>query len=105
VPQLPAGRYDLQVWKVGGSYVSAAEPYALVYSFTSPALSVTHSSAAVTVSWPVYPAGYLLESTTNLLAANSWNTNYPAPVISQGQNQLVVATTTNSPMFFRLVLP
>ena len=106
VPNLPAGRYDLQVWKAGGSYVSAAEPYALAYAFTAPPLTVSRTSAtSATVSWPVYPAGYLLESTTNLLASGGWNTNYPAPAVNQAQNQMVVATTTNSPTFFRLVLP
>ena len=105
VPNLPAGRYDLQVWKAGGSgIVSAAEPYALAYQFYSTALNITRTSAtSTTLSWPVYPAGFLVGSAGSLSAA-SWNTNYPSPVIVQKQNQLVLAAT-NAAMFFRLVLP
>lgn len=105
VPRLPAGRYDLQVWKAGGSTVSAAEPYALAYTFAAVPLTVATAAGNVTVSWPVYPAdGFMLASTTNLLSAGAWNTNYPAPSVVQGQNEIVLGTT-NTPVFFRLVLP
>jgi hypothetical protein len=105
VPNLPAGRYDLQVWKAGGTgTVSAAEPYALAYQFYSTSLVITRTSAtSTTLSWPVYPAGFLVGSATNLRSA-AWNTNYPAPVVVQNQNQLVLGVT-NAAMFFRLILP
>ena len=40
VPQLAQGRYDLQVWKAGGTTVTTSETYALAWEFFSTALSV-----------------------------------------------------------------
>jgi len=107
VPRLPAGRYDLQVWKAGGaSEVTTAEPYALAFEFFAMPLSITGSGTNVTLAWPVYPAGFGVESTTNLPEAGGWNTNYPAPVVNGalGLNQLVLPET-NGVAFFRLHRP
>lgn len=92
VPQLPPGRYDLQVWKAGGvpgvNIVSAAETYALAWAFVSPTLMPTQSGAGDALEWPLYPAGYQVESTTNL-ASPVWTTNYlSGPVITNGQYYL-----------------
>jgi len=107
VPQLPAGRYDLQVWKAGGlGLVSTAEPYALAFEFFVMPLSITKSGSNVRLSWPVYPSGFEVESTTNLQEAGGWNTNYPTPVVNAalGLNQLTVGGT-NGVEFFRLSRP
>jgi hypothetical protein len=103
VPKLPAGRYDLQVWKAGGfNTVSSAEPYALAFEFFAMPLSITDTATNVTLAWPVYPAGFVLESTTNLLSG-AWNTNYPSPTVNAALslNQLTLGLT-NAAEFFRL---
>ncbi|MGO8838419.1 MAG: S8 family serine peptidase [Limisphaerales bacterium] len=104
VPNLPPGRYDLQVWKAGGSYVSSSETYALAFEFFSMSLGIVRSGTNVVFQWPVYPAGFVLESATNLNAPVSWNTNGPAPVVTNNQNS-VVAGVTNTSQFFRLWRP
>jgi len=107
VPRLPAGRYDLQVWKAGGpGEVSTAESYALAFEFFAIPLSLTKTAVNVTLAWPVYPAGFVVESSTNLLLTGGWNTNYPAPVVdaASGLNQLTVGVTSATE-FFRLNRP
>ena len=107
VPQLPAGRYDLQVWKAGGaSEVSTAEPYALAFEFFAMPLSIIKTGTNVTLAWPVYPAGFVIQSASSLPGTGAWNTNYPAPVVAAalGLNQLVVPVT-NAVTFFRLSRP
>jgi len=106
VPRLPAGKYDLQVWKAGGTnMVSPSEAYALAFEFFSVPLSIGKTAATTTLSWPVYPAGFRLASTTNpALPLGWWNTNYPAPTINQSQNQIAL-TTSNTAEFFQLIRP
>jgi hypothetical protein len=105
VPQLGAGRYDLQVWKPGGTNtVSSGENYALAWEFVSPSLAIARSGTNLTVTWPVYPAGFVLEGETNL-SAGAWSTNnLPAAVITNGQNWLRL-DTAKSGQFFRLHQP
>ena len=106
VPRLPAGRYDLQVWKAGGNNtVSAAEPYALAWEFFDPSLSINKDGGNVTLSWPVYPAGFRLASAPSLLTpAVSWYTNYAAPAVVQSRNQITLGTS-NTVQFFQLIRP
>jgi hypothetical protein len=104
VPKLPQGRYDLQVLKKGGSYVTPGETYALAFEFFSLSLSATQSGANFVLCWPVYPAGFVLVSTTNLISPGLWSTNHPAPVVTNNQNY-VVLNATNRNLFFRLRRP
>jgi hypothetical protein len=103
VPKLPQGRYDLQVLKKGGSYVSANETNALAYEFFSTPLNITNSGTNVVIKWPIYPAGFVLEAATNL-AAPVWNTNNPAAAVINGQNCVTLGATNDS-KFFRLRRP
>jgi hypothetical protein len=106
IPQLPAGRYDLQVVKSGGSYVSASEPYALAYSFTPPpVLKSGHQGTNAVLTWPLYPDGYALEATNRLAPVMAWSlANLPSPIITNGTYQ-VTLPATNSTEFFRLATP
>lgn len=104
VPNLAQGRYDLQVWKAGGSFVSSSETYALAFEFFSMPLDIARSGTNVVLQWPLYPAGFVLESATNLNPPVSWNTNGPAPVVTNNQNSVVVGVT-NTSQFFRLRRP
>ncbi len=106
VPRLPAGRYDLQVWKAGGNplaIVSAAEPYALAWAYVAPKLSVAKSGSNASLTWPAYPAGYQVQTTMDLLSA--WSTaNLPAASVMDSMNTLS-APMTNDAQFFRLHAP
>jgi hypothetical protein len=103
--KLPQGRYDLQVWKAGGSgIVSTSEAYALAFEFFSMSLNVAKSGTNVVLKWPVYPTGFILESTTNLISPILWSTNNPAPAVTNNQN-CVTLGATNGSQFFRLRRP
>ena len=105
VPKLAPGRYDLQVWKAGGlGIVSAAETYALAWEFFSESLNVVKSGGNVSISWPVYPDGFVLETATNLVPSVAWSANNPAPAVTNNQN-VVLLGATNLAQFFRLQRP
>ncbi|MGA2240942.1 MAG: S8 family serine peptidase [Verrucomicrobiota bacterium] len=103
VPKLPPGRYDLQVFKSGGAMVSTNETYALAFEFFSTPLNIASFGTNVVLKWPIYPAGFVLQGATNL-AAPVWNTNNPAPAVTNGQNSVTLGAT-NSSRFFRLRRP
>jgi len=71
---LYAGRYDLQVWKGGGTTVTTNEAYALAFEFFPQPILNARKRIEYTVTWPFYPAGFLVEAATNLISS-SWNTN------------------------------
>jgi hypothetical protein len=104
VPNLAQGRYDLQVWKAGWSFVSSSETYALAFEFFSLPLGIVRSGTNVVLQWPLYPAGFVLESAANLNPPASWNTNGPASVVTNNQNSVVMGIT-NTSLFFRLWRP
>lgn len=105
VPRLAQGRYDLQVWKVGGSFVTNAEPYALAWGIFSESLTVQRAGTNIALSWPAYPAGFAVASAANLNSPIVWSTNnIPPPVFTN--NQMVLwLSPANSAQFFRLQTP
>lgn len=106
VRQLPQGRYDLQVWKAGGSgIVTTNETYALAWEIVSELLNVNGSGTNLVLRWPVYPDGYTVASALSLTPPIIWSTNgVPAPIITNGQNKVVIPRTSND-QFFRLQTP
>jgi hypothetical protein len=106
VPQLAQGRYDLQVWKAGGSaIVSTAEPYGLAWEIFSQTLSAGKSGGNAYLSWPAYPAGFAVAAAASLNSPINWSTNnLPAPVYTNHQMVLWLSAT-NSAQFFRLQTP
>jgi hypothetical protein len=108
VPQLPPGRYDLQVLKNGGfgttgKKITTTETYALAFEFFCPTLQIAESHTNVVVTWPVYPAGFALESAADL-TANAWIPYATAPVVTNNLNQVVVGAG-GAGQFFRLRRP
>ena len=105
VPQLAAGSYDLEVFKNGGTnVVSDSEIYALAWAFVAPTLSLAQSGTNAVLTWPVYPAGFGVESATNLILP-VWSTNaFSSSVITNRMNSLRL-NTTNAEQFFRLRSP
>jgi hypothetical protein len=107
IPQLPSGRYDLQVLKKGGNgtnFISASETYALAFEFFNLRVSFTHSGTNVVLTWPVYPTGFTLQSTPNLISPATWSTVNIAPVVTNNQNSVTISAATGNP-FFRLIRP
>jgi len=105
IPKLAQGRYDLQVWKAGGTgIVSAAEPYALAFEFFSDTVSLSQSGTNTVIAWPVYPASFLVESATNLVSPVWITNNLPVATITNGNNRILLPAT-NANQFFRLRRP
>jgi hypothetical protein len=106
LPHLAPGRYDLQVWMSasGINIANNSEPYALAWEFFSTSLRITNSAGNVSVSWPVYPAGFLVESVTSLISPN-WTTNNLPTAIITNNNNCVLLNATNAGQFFRLRRP
>jgi len=104
VPKLAPGRYDLQVLKKGGSFVSAGEPYALAWEFFTETLNASKSGTNVVLSWPVFPDGFHVEATANLSAPNWSASGLPSPVVTNNRN-MILLNAANAPQFFRLRTP
>ena len=105
LPRLAQGRYDLQVVKCGGSTVSAAEPYALAFEFFSLPLKVVTSGTNLVLNWPVYPTGFVIESTANILTGAAWHSLSNLVVtVTNGQNYALLSVT-NVNLTFRLMRP
>lgn len=106
VRQLSQGRYDLQVWKAGGTgIVSTNEAYALAWEIVSDFLKVTEAGTNVLLSWPDYPAGYTVAWTPSLTPPVAWSTNsIPSPTLTNGQEVISLPRNSNV-QFFRLQSP
>jgi hypothetical protein len=100
VPQLPPGRYDLEVLKHGGANTTASETYALAFEFFSVQLTVTPTAGGLLLNWPVYPDGFQPQSTASLTAP-SWNWVNSTLTITNGQYHVLVGTGITTE-YFRL---
>jgi hypothetical protein len=102
---LPPGRYDLQVLKHGGTTTtSPSETYALAFEFFAIPLTIAKSGTDAVLTWPVYPAGFVLESTASLDPPGIWSTVNVNPVITNSQNHVVLNDASGN-QFFRLRRP
>jgi len=104
VGKLSPGGYDLQVLKHGGVMVSPAETYALAFEFFAIPLSIGSSSGNVALTWPIYPAGFRLESNASPTQPTNWSSANVTPIITNNQN-LVILNPAAGNNFFRLVRP
>ena len=104
IPQLPQGRYDLQVLKHGGTTVSLSETYALAFEFFALRLTIAPSGNGVALTWPAYPAGFFLESAPSLNAPVTWTAVNLTPLLINQQNRLVISPASGA-QFFRLSRP
>lgn len=98
---VPPGRYDLQVLKYGGSpangNLTSSETYALAWEFFAHPLDCVITNGNALLSWPVYPAGFLLQSTPDL--STGWSTVNLARTIANGTNQVSVPVTGSNQLF------
>jgi hypothetical protein len=106
VIELPAGRYDLQVFKNGGptKRITSGETYALGFEMFAMRLNIERSPAGVIVSWPVYPAGFCLQSTDALGPSVVWSPVTIPTVVVNNRNTVSVAAGSSA-QFFRLIRP
>jgi hypothetical protein len=104
LPQLPKGRYDLQVLKHGGNNtVSSSETYALAFEFFSTSLIASQSGTNVVLAWPVYPAGFVVETAAGIAPPVAWSTLIATPIVTNNQNRVTLGVSTGQ--FFRLRRP
>ena len=66
-----------------------------------PQVTISISGANVVLTWPTNAAGFILQSTTNLVSPPVWTTNSPAPVVVNGQNT-VTNLILGAQQFYRL---
>jgi len=67
------------------------------------ALSVRTSGANVVVTWPMLPAGYVLQSRADLASGN-WQP-VPNPVVQVGGQNQVTLPASAAKQFYRLGIP
>jgi Subtilase family len=104
VPDLPPGRYDLQVEKDPNHRISASEPYALAFAMFPLQLNIELTNQLAVLSWPLWPAGLHLESTTNLNLPAAWSAFNGTVTVTNDRN--VVSLPPAGPTrFFRLQPP
>jgi hypothetical protein len=65
-----------------------------------PQPTITPAGANVVLSWPTNFTGFTLQSTTNL-SSPLWTTNFPTPVVGNGQ-YTVTNPISGKQQFFRL---
>jgi hypothetical protein len=80
-----------------------SEPYALAFEFVSPSLTIAKSGTNVVISWPLYPDGFAVESTSALVS--NWSTNgMPSSTVTNNQNTILLSRNGTN-QFFRLRTP
>src|SRR5262249_16713715 len=91
VPHLPPGRYDLQVLKNGSvSQISSDEDYALAFELFNVRLNIRATNNQVSLSWPIAPTGFQLQSTTSLTPPVQWSTVNSPVSVNTNANQNTV---------------
>jgi hypothetical protein len=99
VPQLIAGRQTVTVAPTGQQqYFRLHNMFALP---ALPVLSITTGPNNFTISWPGALTNYFLETTTNLVAPDSWTGMVNAPQLAGGQLNVTLSPAAQQ-QFFRL---
>lgn len=104
IPRLPAGHYDLQVFRQGGAGQSGTVDYALAFDFAPAKLAVARAGSDLVVSWPASPAGFILQSAPSLNSPINWQ-NVVAPSFLSNTMNNVTLPSSSSMQFFRLTPP
>jgi hypothetical protein len=66
---------------------------------------VVNSGTTVALKWPIYPAGFVIQSTTNLAPPAAWNNLSNLVATVTNDQNYVVLNATNCNQFFRLQRP
>lgn len=106
IPSLPPGRYDLQVEKNPNGEVSRNETYALAFEFFNLSLTIVQTNNSAVISWPITPAGFQLQSNTNLTPPAVWSVvSAPVTVDTNSSLNVVSIPLADGNQFFRLQRP
>jgi hypothetical protein len=107
VQNLPAGDYALQVYKPGGSgEVSTGETYALAWEFFNQTLTISkNTDGNLLLKWPVYPTGFVVESSPDLSPLSWSGQSFTPSVISNTWNQVLVTPPAGGNIYYRLRRP
>jgi len=76
--------------------------FSITLPVTPPTLTITPAGTNVVLTWPTTPIGFTLQSTTNLGSNALWTTNFPSPVLVNGQST-VTNPVSGAHQFYRLV--
>jgi hypothetical protein len=87
---------DTDVWSTQITELVTVPP-----PLPGPLLSIAHAGTNATISWSSSSAGYQLQSTTNLLASNSWSTVNQTQTTNRNQINVQVPISAGL-QFFRL---
>lgn len=104
LPGLPAGRYDLQVFKPGGLGLAGSETYALAFDISPVKVSIRRSGESLVLAWRASPAGFILQGTSSLLPPVTWQLVTNQSVLNEAQ-YVVTLSASNPARFFRLFRP
>jgi uncharacterized repeat protein (TIGR03803 family) len=92
----------------GTAYYGGSSGWGTVFSLSlgsvsapAPTLTIVPSGTNVILTWPVNAAGFILQSTTNLVSPVVWSTVSPGPVVVNGQ-YAVTNSTSGTNKFYRL---
>ncbi len=102
----PAGTYPATVTLLGGGDIQstdalASQTFSVVVG--APPLNISQSGTNLTLTWPVPPGGYHLQSTTDL-ATTAWQDLTNTTPTGAWTQQLVLPLP-EAPVFFRLKSP
>ena len=91
--------------KKGGVTISAAETYALAFEFfPTPVLYLAPCGGNMLLSWPVYPAGFTLESSPISAPVPDWTAVSAVPGVTNNENRVLIPSSSVN-QFFRLRRP
>jgi hypothetical protein len=77
---------------------------AVVQTAGGPTLAITNSGNSVTISWPVAPAGVVLQQNNNLANPAGWSTYGGTVNTANGTSSITISPPTGT-LFFRLSHP
>jgi len=77
-------------------------PYVARAYLERPTLSIFRSGGDVTISWPSFYGGFVLQQNTNVANTNSWS-NAHYPLVTNGASKSATSPITPGNQFFRLI--
>lgn len=104
VPNLPPGRYDLQVLKRGGVGLGGGQAYALAFDFSPVRILARQTGVNDLLAWASSPAGFVLQSASSLNTPINWQFVTNQSLLSNGQNTVTLPASAAN-RFFRLFRP
>ncbi|HWQ90704.1 MAG TPA: hypothetical protein VN673_03455, partial [Clostridia bacterium] len=103
LPAIVKGRTAYMGFSGGTGGITAVQQITNVKFVPMPPVAIQQNGASTVISWPVTPAGFALEQTSDLGSGN-WQA-VTAPVVLVDGNYQVVLSAPQGGQFYRLALP